>query len=214
MSRDFALLFPSVQSKRQVVVSTILPLFRSIGGVYLGIGTRMDHGLLGPFWRLSMVSNQLGSLSDINEQLESWDGLALELKSKFGLLKLMVWKDGDVTGFGLFETSSVFTAQAEDPDVCDIFDSLAVEMARATNSSAFCLVGDPGIASISSDAVISCLSSMPQRNVDPVVYMAGVKSESASSRSFSGVAPVWERLMSNGFAIFRAPDFGKPTDSD
>ena len=138
----------------------------------------------------------------------------MELKSRFGSLKLMVWKDGDVTGFGLFETSSVFTAQAEDPDICDVFDSLALEMAKVTNANAFWLVGDPGIASISSDGVLRCLSSMPRRDVDPVVYMAGVKSELLSSNEFASAAPEWEQLQSDGFEIFRAPDFGKVNASD
>src|SRR5262245_30256981 len=157
MSRDFALLFPAVRTPRREAVSKILSLLSPIGARYRGGVSRLDYGPSERFWRLSTQSRTAKSLSDINALFDSWDGLTLELESKFGPVKLMVWKEqeGGGTGFGLFETSHVFVEQAEDPDICDIFDEVALAVCRVMNCDAFVLVGDPGIRSVKREEIIS-----------------------------------------------------------
>jgi hypothetical protein len=214
MASDYALLFPPVHRSPQEVIPMVLPLLGPVGARYRGIVTRMDYSSSENFWRLSTHSKNAGTVDGIIALLDQWEGLALELESKFAPMKLMVWKEqGDGAGFGLFETSRVFTVQAEDPDICDIFDSVALDMARATNSDAFALVGDPGIATMTRDEVIVCVSRTPQPTSDPPVYSAGLKIETHSTADIRP-ASEWVVHRKNGFLIFRAPEFGKVPDDE
>jgi hypothetical protein len=207
MSRDFALLFPSVPTLPKILISNVLPLLKPIGARYGGVATRMKYGMSGPYWSLTTDTRNAPDLSAIDGLLQSWDGLALELESKFAPMKLMVWKEkGVMAGFGLFETSSMFTAQAEDPDVCDIFDSIALDIAEVTKSD------DPGVASLTREQIVGFLSKSPGPTLDPLVYAAGLKIASDYSAAGNTASREWVQHQKDGFLVFRYPDFGKVLD--
>ena len=144
MSRDFACLFEDVRTESQSSWQQALAATNAFGAIYSGHATRMSREAASANWQLTTVSSAATSNAEIEQLLARWGGLALELESRYGPMKLMHWQEADaVGGLALFLGSTFFDCIAEDADSREVFECVAIEIATAVGSALAVLVGDP-----------------------------------------------------------------------
>ena len=208
MSSDNALLFAASRLPRYASWEAALRELRGLGATYVGQITRLTFDKAAGEWHLTTESRTAGNIAEVNSLLNQWDGAALELGSRLGPLKLLTWRARGAlqSGIGLYESSSLFSAQVADADTRSICDAVATRIADALQVDFFCLVGDPAIVERSADETKPLLGKPPSATMEPLIFIVTMKDSSEQTAPFVA-HPAWIKRRMGRYVQYVNPAF-------
>jgi hypothetical protein len=212
MSSDYALLFGRSEKARSEAWQPVLSATRAFGAKYAGVVTRLDWIEATGSWQLTAETRQAHGIREIRAVMAQWDGLALELETRFGPMKLLAWDIGpDKSGFGIFENSYAFALQSEEPDVMEIFEHVSLEVAEFLQTELAVLVGDPALRDWNTVDLGRVLAEAPGPAMEPLLYWAACRSDAQGNVPHA--SHQWIQRTVGAFRIYVNPSFpSAPTD--
>lgn len=206
MSSDYALLFAESKVAAKQAWRQAAEEMSALGATYNGWATCLSFDQALSYWTLTTRSEYAPSAFQVDMLLETWGGVALDIGSKFGPFKLLVWagRAEGKTGIGLFESSYAVLFQVNDADVKSVFDHMGTQIANRLGVDFFCLLGDPGINEVSESQVFAALSEAPSPLAEPLFLVVNVRN-AKGGRIAGHVNEGWEAVHGIDFVQYLSP---------
>lgn len=213
MSQDYLLRFPPTRRAIRQVTERAVEALTKFGAHFERSATRLI--LDEEFHDLTFGSDEF----KVSEPLRvfadkpAWNGVSFSMLTGFGYINLLVWNTFNSlpASLAIFESSSVFSAQNTDPEVCESFLHLYSSLTLSLDLEVFALTRDPFFAPISTSWIGQRVSRPRTSERGWELVVAGIKMKGDLSPAIS-VDQEWLQTRQGDFQIISEPGFGTPEE--